>query len=190
MLTELIRVVTFKTIIIIGIGLLLMACRGRATPAEDIQPMSEIISQSAASPTPLQPTPPPATLPAEIIEPVSPIVPASPLPTPPPEEQTPMPPADSQIRVPPGGEEALKAAIAALAEHTGLLPDQIEVVSIEAVEWRDASLGCPQPGYMYAQVITPGYLIVLQADNQTYEYHTDSKSNVVLCQNNQTEKEP
>jgi len=101
-----------------------------------------------------------------------------------------MPPADSQIRVPPGGEEALKAAIAALAEHTGLLPDQIEVVSIEAVEWRDASLGCPQPGYMYAQVITPGYLIVLQADNQTYEYHTDSKSNVVLCQNNQTEKEP
>jgi hypothetical protein len=34
---------------------------------------------------------------------------------------------------------------------------------------------------MYAQVITPGFLIVLAAQGQTYEYHTDQKATVVLC---------
>jgi hypothetical protein len=50
------------------------------------------------------------------------------------------------------------------------------------MEWSDASLGCPQEGMMYAQVITPGYLIVLEAQGQTFEYHTDQGTNVVLCQ--------
>jgi hypothetical protein len=35
---------------------------------------------------------------------------------------------------------------------------------------------------MYAQVITPGYLIILAAEGQQYEYHTDQAANVVLCQ--------
>jgi hypothetical protein len=35
---------------------------------------------------------------------------------------------------------------------------------------------------MYAQVITPGYLIVLEAMGQTYDYRTDENSSVVLCQ--------
>jgi hypothetical protein len=34
---------------------------------------------------------------------------------------------------------------------------------------------------MYAQVITPGYRIVLEADGKTYTYHT-SQSHVVLCE--------
>jgi hypothetical protein len=33
----------------------------------------------------------------------------------------------------------------------------------------------------YAQVITPGYLIVLQAAGRTLEYHTDSGRRVELC---------
>ena len=53
---------------------------------------------------------------------------------------------------------------------------------MEAVEWSDASLGCPQEGFMYAQVITPGYLIILEAQGEQYEYHTDQTTNVVLCQ--------
>jgi hypothetical protein len=52
---------------------------------------------------------------------------------------------------------------------------------VEAVDWSDTSLGCPEPGMAYAQVITPGYLIVLGAAGQTYEYHTDEHSSVVLC---------
>jgi hypothetical protein len=82
----------------------------------------------------------------------------------------------------PGSEAALAAAIADLSQRTGVSADQITLVSMEAREWSDASLGCPQEGMMYAQVITPGYLIILAAQGQQYEYHTDQAANVVLCQ--------
>ncbi len=68
-----------------------------------------------------------------------------------------------------------------LVGRTGVSEAQITVVSATSEEWRDSSLGCPQPGGMYAQVITPGYRIVLEAGGKRYEYHTDS-SRVVLCQ--------
>jgi hypothetical protein len=61
--------------------------------------------------------------------------------------------------------------------------DQIELLEVQEVVWPDASLGCPQPGMMYAQVITPGYRVVLQAGGQTKEYHADASSFVLLCEN-------
>lgn len=188
MLTQIIRPVISGIIVIVWGGLAITACGGSAAPAEDIQPMSEIVSQSAETPAPPAPALTPTAMPSEIIEPVSPIVPASPLPTPMPEGETAMPAAEnSQPRPLPGSDEALAAAMADLAEQTGLPIEQIKLVSVEAIEWRDTSLGCPQEGYMYAQVITPGYLIMLQADGQTWEYHTDQKTNVVLCQENQNQ---
>jgi len=68
-----------------------------------------------------------------------------------------------------------------LAQRLGVSVEEIEVQAVEAVEWPDASLGCPQPGMMYAQVITPGYRILLQVGGKTYEYHSDRKR-VILCQ--------
>ena len=44
----------------------------------------------------------------------------------------------------------------------------------------DGSLGCPQPGMNYVMMITPGYLIMLEANGQAYEYHT-SMNGVVWC---------
>jgi hypothetical protein len=35
---------------------------------------------------------------------------------------------------------------------------------------------------MYAQVITPGFRVVMEAKGHNYEYHTDEHSSVVLCQ--------
>jgi hypothetical protein len=34
---------------------------------------------------------------------------------------------------------------------------------------------------MYAQVVTPGYMVVLESAGKTYEFHTDLRSKVVLC---------
>lgn len=51
----------------------------------------------------------------------------------------------------------------------------ISLIKEEAVEWPDASLGYPEKGKMYAQVITPGFKIILKADNKLYEYHSDYK---------------
>ncbi len=73
-----------------------------------------------------------------------------------------------------------KLAIADLAQRLGLPESAINVRTVESVEWPDASLGCPRPGMMYAQVVTPGYRIVLEAGGKLYEYHT-SQSHVMLC---------
>jgi hypothetical protein len=75
----------------------------------------------------------------------------------------------------------VRRAQADLIGRTDVRPSEIKVVSVEAVEWRNTSLGCPQPDMMYAQVITPGYVIVLEAGSKTYEYHTDQRTKVVLC---------
>ena len=53
------------------------------------------------------------------------------------------------------------------------------------VEWSDTSLGCPEPGMAYAEVITPGYLIRLAAGDQLFEYHADRQGNVITCPNPQ-----
>jgi hypothetical protein len=69
-----------------------------------------------------------------------------------------------------------------LSARSGIPADGIDVVRVEEMEWPDSSLGCPQPGQMYAQVITPGYRIILRANNAIYQYHADTGSRVILCQ--------
>ncbi len=69
-----------------------------------------------------------------------------------------------------------------LVQATGAASDAISVVSTEEVEWSDASLGCPDPDTMYAQVITPGYLIVLESDGNTFDYHTGADPDGPLVQ--------
>jgi hypothetical protein len=68
-----------------------------------------------------------------------------------------------------------------LAQRLSVAADQITVVSSTYKDWPDSSLGCPQKGMVYSQVITPGYLIVLEQGQKQYDYHTSLASNVVLC---------
>ena len=72
------------------------------------------------------------------------------------------------------------AAVADLAARVGVAQDTITVASIEEVTWPDASLGNPQPGNMYAQVLTPGYRVFLMAAGERYEYHTDMGTSLTL----------
>jgi hypothetical protein len=74
------------------------------------------------------------------------------------------------------------AAKADLAARLGLSEADITVQSVEPVEWPDTSLGCPQPGMMYAQVITPGYQVLLQATGEVYDYRTTAGRLLVLCE--------
>lgn len=54
--------------------------------------------------------------------------------------------------------------------------------TLEAVEWSDSSLGCPQPDTQYIQVIVPGFKFIFEQGGETYEYHTNQNgSNVVEC---------
>lgn len=69
----------------------------------------------------------------------------------------------------------------ALAERVGMAADDVTVERTEDVTWPDASLGCPDPEMMYAQVLTPGYRIVLKAGGETYTYHGSERGQLVLC---------
>jgi len=98
-------------------------------------------------------------------------------------EPTPTRPPDTPgAAVPAEAEKAVQLARADLARRLGLKAEAIAVASVEAVHWPSTALGCPQPGMMYAQVITPGYRVVLVAGGQRYEYHTDKGTNAVLCE--------
>jgi hypothetical protein len=55
------------------------------------------------------------------------------------------------------------------------------VVTVEAVEWRDGCLECAKEDERCMQVIVPGYRIVLQVDEQRYEYHTDTDQQIRPC---------
>ena len=59
-----------------------------------------------------------------------------------------------------------------LAEHLGLQEGDITVVSSKETEFDDACLGVTVEGVMCAQVVTPGRVIVLEAEGAQYEYHT------------------
>jgi outer membrane protein assembly factor BamB len=68
---------------------------------------------------------------------------------------------------------AQRAAITALSENLGLSAGEITVVSTEAVEWPDACLGIEGPELSCAQVITPGFRVILDANGKQVEYRTN-----------------
>lgn len=87
------------------------------------------------------------------------------------------------VEIPAVARPAVEMVIAQASTESGVPADQIEVVQVEPREWPDSSLGCPEAGGFYAQVITPGYLIRVTAGGEEREYHTDATGETVtLCQ--------
>ena len=76
---------------------------------------------------------------------------------------------------------SVRAALADAAQHIGVPVDQLRVEQLQATQWPDSALGCPRPGMMYSQIVTPGYLVVISGAGKLLEYHTDAGSRVVLC---------
>src|SRR5829696_4504288 len=69
---------------------------------------------------------------------------------------------------------AESTVIKQLAANLGLQASDVSVVSSKIVEFGDACLGVAQEGVSCAQVVTPGLIIVLEADGVQYEYHTSA----------------
>ncbi|MFO8080584.1 MAG: hypothetical protein R6V07_09780 [Armatimonadota bacterium] len=65
-----------------------------------------------------------------------------------------------------------------LAQRLGIEPRDIYVGAVEEREWPSSALGVEEAGGMYAQVMTPGYRMVLEADGELYDYHTDMSGQV------------
>jgi len=75
----------------------------------------------------------------------------------------------------------VQAAVASAAAAEGVDPSAVTVVSYAATEGPDTGVGCPKEGEVYAQVITPGYLVVLSIDGVEMEYHTDDVDRAIRC---------
>ena len=99
---------------------------------------------------------------------------------------------DGETSMPPSEmvpDDIVQQVTAQLTNQLGLDPAAVAVVSAESVEWPDASLGCPQPGQVYAQMVTPGYRIVVDVEGEQYEFHTSTPpdTQIVRCESGETE---
>jgi len=66
-----------------------------------------------------------------------------------------------------------------LADTLGIDVDDVEIISVQQVEWPDSSLGCPKAGQNYLMVITPGFRVILEAGGQQVEYHTNIDGSIL-----------
>ncbi len=62
-----------------------------------------------------------------------------------------------------------------LLKQLKLKTGEVKVVDVKAVTWPDAALGMPESGKLYAQVLTPGWRIVLEVKNSHYLYTASDK---------------
>jgi hypothetical protein len=126
-------------------------------------------TQLEASPTSTQMT----ELPAGVITPPGKIeLPMSQTPT-----SDPTPPVTGEV---PAG--ILDAIFKDVAGRTGAALEDITVIQAQAVVWGDGSLGCPQPGMEYTQVLVNGYWVVLEVDGKPYDYRATSRGSFFLCE--------
>lgn len=74
---------------------------------------------------------------------------------------------------------AVVAAEQALSQELGIPVDEIDYVSYGREDWPDACLGLAEEGEMCAQVVTPGWRVVLSAQGQEFVFRTDKNGEVV-----------
>ena len=82
-----------------------------------------------------------------------------------------------------GSQASIEKAKENLAQRLSISTSQISLMESKEVFWPDSSLGCPQAGITYDQVLTPGYLIVLEFNDNHFEYHATIHNYVLYCEN-------
>lgn len=98
-----------------------------------------------------------------------------PTPTPTPEVKLPVSISKNMTQ-----EDYVNLALLDLSRKYNLGIGFIEIVEVTAKNWPNTSLNCPEEGKVYAQMIVPGYLIILKASGRTYYYH-GGLDQVVSC---------
>ena len=66
-----------------------------------------------------------------------------------------------------------------LAGKLDVAANDLTLVRSNATEWPDPSLGCPRPGMVYPQVITPGYEITFEHDGSSYAVHANNDASLL-----------
>jgi len=77
-------------------------------------------------------------------------------------------------------EQAVTKAKQVLRQSLTVNGDEISVLTVNSVTWPDGSLGCPQKGMMYPQMLMSGFKVILEFKNKQYAVHIGA-SRAVLC---------
>ena len=67
----------------------------------------------------------------------------------------------------------------AVAEFSGVRESDVAVISVQAQEFPDASLACPDPGTTYPQVITPGARVIAEAEGRRFDVRVAGERSVI-----------
>lgn len=88
-----------------------------------------------------------------------------------------------RLALPPAADAqpAVQAARAVLAGQLGLSdPGLVAIVQVLPVYWQNACLGVASPDLACAEVITPGYRIVLEAQGVRYWFHANEDGSQII----------
>ena len=82
-------------------------------------------------------------------------------------------PEESDVPADMAADTAAAAAQEFVAAELDVALGDVQVVSAEPTEFNDGCLGFGRPDESCIQVITPGWIVILDVGGQTYEAHTD-----------------
>jgi hypothetical protein len=78
---------------------------------------------------------------------------------------------------------AAEQARAEAARQLHAQASEFTVVTIEPAQWSDSSLGCRKPDAMYQEVMSSGYVVVLEREGQRHQVNVVG-SRAVMCEAN------
>jgi hypothetical protein len=89
-------------------------------------------------------------------------------------------------------EQADASAVArqTVARALGIAPTDARVISIEPRTFRDASLDCRQPDTAYAQVITPGFRVLVEANGRRFDVRVAGTEGSICYQRKRSAERP
>ena len=89
-------------------------------------------------------------------------------------------PLDTPVTFEPELDRIKGLALTSLASQLKIEEILLTTIAIELANWSNASLGCPKPGYSYAQVVTPGYRITFDLNGVLYKIHSNLEGTYVV----------
>jgi len=93
-----------------------------------------------------------------------------------------------QANLSPDMQKIAEQAAEILSKSLNVTPDAVTILSVQSVQWSNAALGCPKPGMMYAQVITPGYLVKAEVNGEIQQVHMNDRGHGIVCPPSRSKK--
>ena len=80
-----------------------------------------------------------------------------------------------------GAQAAVDQARAEVAKQLHVQASEFTVVTVEPAQWSDSSLGCRKPNSMYQQVMSNGYVVVLERQGKRHQVNV-AGTRAVICE--------